>query len=809
METFLQDLRYGARSLVRQPAFSLVAIVVIALGIGANTAIFSVVNTVLLRPLPYPNPDELVMVWETAPKFSNPYNDVAPANFIDWREQNNVFAEIAAFTGQSVSLTGRGEPERLEGQRVSASLFPLLGVAPALGRAFTEQEDQYDDQRVIVLSHGLWQRRFGGDSDIIGQTLTLNFRPCVVVGVMPPEFQFPGRDQEFWLPMSFGPEEAAGRGDHYLNSVARLKPGVTRQQAQSEMNVIASQLELQYPKTNTEVGVVLIPLHEQFVGGMRKPLFILLGVVGFVLLIGCANVTNLLLVRATARHRELTIRAALGASQLRLARMLLTESLLLAVVGGAAGVLLATWGIDFLETLVPQSLAQVYGIPIDGRVLAFSAVVSLLTGVVFGLMPAVQVSKPNLSEALKEGGRGSGSSENRGRVRAALVIGEIALSLVLLAGAGLMIRSFSSLTSVDPGFKTENRLTMRMLLSGERYADPIKRRAFYDQMLERVQSLPGVESAGVITQLPLTIQGMNFIFSLEGQPPMTSASLPAAAFRVVSNDYFRAIGIPLLRGRSFTSQDTADTQAVVVINRTMAERFWPDQEVIGKRFKIGPSDGSNPWLVVAGVVGDVRQNQLDQELKPEMYVSYNQDRRGFAIPRDLVVLTAGEPLNMAAAVRSEIWKMDKDLPLFKVQTMEQILALSVSARRFNMLLLSVFAALALILASIGVYGVMSYATAQRTHEIGIRIALGAEDRDVLRLVVRQGMILAFVGTALGILAALAVTRVLSSFLYAVTPSDPLTFVVASSLLLAVALGACFIPARRATKVDPMVALRYE
>jgi putative ABC transport system permease protein len=804
-----QDLRYGARTFLKQPGFTLIAVITLALGVGANTAIFSVANTALLRPLPYQNSDELVMVWETAPKLGFPHNDVAPANFIDWRDQNRVFTQIAAFGGASLSLTGRGEPERIEGERVSASLFPLLGVTPALGRVFTEQEDRSDAQGVIVLSHSLWQRRFGGDTGIIGQSLTLSNHPYTVVGVMPAHFRFPGREQEFWVPMAFEPDEAAGRGDHYLSVVARLKPGVTRRQAQAEMDAIAARLQQQYPRTNTDQGVALVPLHEEFAGAIRKPLLILMGVAGFVLLIACANLTNLLLARATQRASELTIRAALGAGRMRLIRQLLTESVLLALSGGAVGALLAIWGVDLLETLVPENLAQARGVVVDWRVLSFSATVSLLTGVVFGLAPALQISKLNLTEALKEGGRSGAGGGSRGRLRGALVIGEIALSLVLLTGAGLMIKSFYRLTGVDPGFQPDKSLTMRMHMTGAKYGDSVKRRTFYDNMLQQVQSIPGVQSAGVITQLPLTTQGLSFTFALEGQPPMPVSNLPIAVFRVISQDYFRAIGVPLLRGRSFTPQDSADAQAVVVINRTMAERFWPGQEALGKRFKIGSSDSPNPLMMVVGVVGDVRQSSLDQVLKPEMYVSHLQDRRFFAIPRDLVVRTTGDPLAMAAAVRAEIWKLDKELPLYQVRTMEQILSASVVGQRFNMLLLTVFAALALLLATVGIYGLMSYATAQRAREIGVRLALGARARDVLRLVMKQGLILTVSGVAIGLAGAFALTRIMTGLLFGVSATDPVTFTLIAALLTLVALVACWIPARRAAKFDPMVALRCE
>ena len=526
MRTLWQDMRYGMRMLVRRPGFTVIAVITLALGIGANTAIFSVVNTVLLRQLPYQNPDELVMVWETAHKLGFPQNDVAPANFIDWREQNQVFAQIAAFSGASVSLTGEGEPERIEGQRVSASLFTLLGVAPALGRGFTEEDDRPDAQPVVVMSHGLWQRRFGSDQAIIGQTVTLNSLPRTVIGVMPSHFRFPGREQEIWLPIAFEPEEAAGRGDHYLGVVARINPGVTRQQAQAEMDAIAARLEQQYPRTNTDQGVSLVPLHEQIAGNVRKPLWILLGVVGFVLLIACANVMNLLLARATGRQKELTIRAAMGASRLRLARQLLTESFLLAALGGAAGTLLAVWGIDMLEALVPENLAQARDIVTDGSVFAFAAAVTILTGIVFGLLPALQVSSPNLTEALKEGGQSGSTGEYRGRLRRGLVIGEIAVSLMLLAGAGLMIRSFYGLTAVDPGFRPDRVLTMRMHLAGEKYADPAKRRAFYDRTLEEVKSAAGRSVSGRDHTAPAHNPGNAFHF-LPGRATADALDKPA------------------------------------------------------------------------------------------------------------------------------------------------------------------------------------------------------------------------------------------------------------------------------------------
>jgi putative ABC transport system permease protein len=584
---------------------------------------------------------------------------------------------------------------------------------------------------------------------------------------------------------------------------------VTLQQAQTEMDGIAARLQQQYPRTNTDQGVTLVLLHEEFAGNVRKPLLILLGVVGFVLLIACVNVTNLLLTRVTARRKELTIRIALGASRWRVARQFLTESLLLAVIGGTFGSLLAITGVNLLETLVPDSLSEAREVAIDGRVLAFCISISLLTGLLCSLLPVLQVSALNLIGSLKEGKQSNVTGEARHRLRGMLVVVELALTLVLLTGAGLLIRSFYRLRNVEPGFDPSNVLTLRMQFSGSQYGEPAKRSAFYTQMLQQVQAIPGVQAAGVITQLPLTNQGLHFTFSLEGQPPLATANLPQATFRVISDDYFQALAIPLLRGRSFTPQDSAASQAVVVINRTLAERFWPGQEAIGKRFKIGASDSPNPWMVVVGVVGDVRQTSIDQRLTPEMYVSYQQDKRFFAVPRDLAVKTVGDPLSLIAALRAEIWKLDKDLPLFRVQTMEQIVSKSISERRFNMLLLAIFALLALVLAIVGIYAVMSYTTAQRTHEIGIRISLGASAGDVLRLVMRQGLLLTICGVAFGIVGAWALTRVMTGLLFGVSATDPLTFILIAASLTVVSLLACYLPARGATKVNPLDALRSE
>jgi putative ABC transport system permease protein len=810
MRTLWQDLRYGARVLRKSPGFTAVAVAALALGIGANTAIFSVVDNVLLRPLGYAEPSRLVALWEEGKtRGFRGQTELAPANYFDLREQARAFERVAAFSPHSLNLTGAGEPERLEGQRVSADLFPLLGVRPARGRWFLPEEDAFGADRAVVFSHSLWVRRFGADPALVGRTVALDGVPHTVVGVMPPHFHFPGRE-EFWVPMAMHPEEAAGRGDHYLRAVGRLREGVSSEAAGDEVRAFAERLARQYPETNGGLGMVVVPLHEEFVGGARPALLILLGAVGLVLLIACANVANLLLARAAARRREVAVRAALGAGRLRLVRQMLTESLLLATLGGAAGLLLAVWSVDLLSALVPPEVAAAGRQPLDARVLLFTLAVSLVTGVVFGLAPALQSSNPRLSEALKEAGRYTGSGAGRGRARGALVVCEVAVALMLVVGAGLLLKGFWRLRAVEPGFRAEGVLTMKVILPAAKYAKPEQRRAFYDETLRRVAALPGVESAAMISFLPLTFRGMYFTFTAEGRPPATAAERPNAVYRVVSPDYFRAMGVPVLRGRAFAASDTAEAPAVMVVSRAMAERHWPGEDPIGRRLKVGPPDSRNPWATVVGVVGDVRHGALSNELEPEMYAPYAQETRGFTAPRDLVVRTsAGDPLSLAAAVREAVWSVDKDQPVSGARTLEQVLGESVARQRLYLLLLGAFAGLALVLAAVGVYGVMSYAVAQRTHEIGVRVALGAGRADILRLVVGQGMLLGLAGVGVGLAGAFALTRVMSSLLYGVTATDPAVYASVALLITLVALLACYVPARRAMKVDPMEALRYE
>jgi putative ABC transport system permease protein len=804
-----QDLRYGLRTLAKNPAFTSIAIVALALGIGANSAIFSVVDAVLLRPLPFKKPEQLVMLWENATHLGFPKNTPSPANFLDWQKQAGAFTGMAAMVERSFNLTGVGEPERLDGRRVSANLFDLLGVRAVLGRTFVPDDDR-PGSHVVLLSYSLWQRRFGSDPSVIGRALALNGESYTVIGIMPRFVQLPGfanRNDQLWVPIAFPPEEAAQRGNHFLEVIARMKPGITLKQAQAEMETIAARLAQQYPDYNTRLGAVVVPLHEEVVGDIKPALLVLLGAVGFVLLIACANVANLLLARAAVRQKEIALRLALGASRSRLMRQFLTESVLLAVFGAGLGLLLALGGIRILKTFIPATISQVQTINIDARVLIFTALVAILTGIGFGLAPALQASHLNLNDTLKEGGRDAGGGRKGNRLRDLLVIGEVAVSFVLLIGAGLLINSFFHLRNLEPGFRADHLLTMKVDLSEVKYPDRERRAAFFDEVIRRVRALPGVQSAAVAGNLPLTYNGDSMNISVEGVPDPPPDQRPDVIFRANGAGYFGTMGLSIIRGRDFTDQDKADSKNVVVISEKTAQHFWHGQDPIGRRLKPGSSTSNTPWREVIGIVRDVRQNDFIAAPKMQMYFTYRQLKD--LAPNALVIRTSIEPLSLAASARDAIWSVDKDQTVADIDTMEHIVAEAVARQRFSMLLLGLFATLALLLASVGIYGVMTYSVAQRTHEIGIRIALGARRADVLQMTIKQGLRLVGAGMILGLAAAFILTRVLESLLFGISATDPVTFFGISLVLLAVAILASYLPALRATKVDPIIALRAQ
>jgi putative ABC transport system permease protein len=803
MNTLWQDLRYGARMLWKSPNYTLIAIITLALGIGANTAIFSVVNAVLLRPLPFKEPDRLMIVRETKlPQF--PEFSASPGNFLDWKAQNTVFERLVAMTGSSFNLIGKGDPERLRGMFVSEGFFALFGAMPQLGRDFLPEEDQPGRNFVVMLSNGLWVRGFGGDPNIVNQAITLNGQSYTVIGVMPASFRYGGRDLDLWTPIAFTAQQAQNHGGHYLSVVGRLKSGVSVEQARAEMSTIAARVAAQYPNTNTGWSVKVGPMLEFVVRDIKPALLVLLGAVAFVLLIACVNVANLLLARAAGRQKEIAIRTAMGAGRRRIVRQLLTESVLLALVGGIVGLALANWGTKLLLELAPQNLPRMSDVSLDGRALAFSAAITLLTGVIFGLVPALQASKPNLNEVMKDAGRGSTEGGRRQLIRNTLVVLEVASALVLLVGAGLMIKSFWRLQKVDPGFNPNNALTASIALPQRKYPQEDQQAAFYKQLIEKVSTLPGVQAVGASNVIPLGDSDYILGFEIEGRPPQPAGASQSTNYFAVSADYFKAMGIPLLRGRVFTEQDTRNTTRVAVINETMAKRFFPGEDPIGKRIHV--TNGPTTFREIVGIVGDVKQYGLDQETTLQTYEPYTQQPFTFM---SLVVRTAGDPTGLSAAIRNEVLQIDKEQPVSSIATLDRLVATSIAQRKFSMLLLGVFAAVALALAAVGIYGVLSYAVTQRTHEIGIRMALGAGRRDVLRLVVGHGMILTGIGVGLGLVKAFLVTRLMSTLLFGVSATDPLTFGVIALLLVTIALLACWIPARRATKVDPIIALRYE
>ena len=797
---------------MKSPGFTLVAVFVLALGIGANTAIFSVVNAVILRPLPFSEPDRIVTAHGRG-EDANRAIVVSYPDFIDWRDSTQAFEALAVYnTSGALLMNDTDEPEQMSGVVVSADFPQVLGIKLALGRFFTRDEERPESAPVIILGYDLWRRRFNSDPNIVGKQIRVSNKATTVLGVTPQGFKFPVDEArtDFVQPVapSIG-DNVTRRGSHSLHVVGRLKPGVTLEQASAEMGAIAERIEQEHPDDTNALGSVIVPLHEDLVGNLRRSLLVLLAAVGFVLLIACANVANLLLARAAARQREIAIRIALGASRLRILRQLLTESLLLSLTGGGLGLLVAMWGVDLLVAVSPLDIPRLKEVGLDARVLAFTVVVAVLTGLVFGLVPALQALKVDFNESLKEGGRGSTEGGARARLRALLVVAEMALSLVLLIGAGLMIKSFLLLRAVNPGFDPHNVVTGRLSLTRAKYPQPEQQTLYFHEVQERVAALPEVESVAFVNPLPLSGNSSSVTFTIVGAPFVQPGHEPESNYRRVTPDYFRVMRIPLSKGRVFTEHDTENAPKVVIINESFVRKFFPGEEPVGHVLIIG-ADAQNPNpppREIVGVVGDVHHGGLDEEAGPEYYIPFDQSPQRYM---SMVVRSKTEgAVGLAANVRNVIKEIDREQFVPELKLMEELLSDSIATRRFNMLLLGLFAGVALLLAAIGIYGVMAYSVAQRTHEIGIRMALGAQTSDVLRMILSQGMTMALVGVGLGLVAAIAATRIMRSLLYGISPTDTMTFAGVSLLLVGVALAACLIPARRAMRVDPMVALRYE
>jgi putative ABC transport system permease protein len=787
--------------LVKTPGFTAIAILTLALGIGANSAIFSVVNAVLLRPLMYRDSEKLIRLYEGLPQGGT--GSVSVPNLKDWREQNTVFSEITAYQFGNFNLSIQDQPERIVGANVSSEFFDVLGTRAQLGRTFQKGEDQPGSNRVVVLSDALWRRNFGADANLVGKDISIGGENFSVIGIMPPQFKFFA--SQMWVPLVFTEKQLASRGSHAFNVLGRLKPERTLDQAKEEMATIARRLEQQYPDQQKNRTIKLVPLQEDNVRLIRPALFLLLAAVGLVLLIACTNVANLLLARAASRRSEIAIRAALGAKRGRLVRQFLTESVLLSFLGGLCGLLLAKWGTDVLVSMATGYLPVMTEISLDWRVMGFTLALSLLTGMIFGMAPAMHISKTDLQDAIKDGGSRGGSSRGSW-LRGFLVVAEVAAALILLVGAGLLLKSFLHLLQVNPGFRTENVLTMRISLPDGKYKSADAMAGFYRQLLERVAPLPGIEASGVINLLPVLQAGYNGEFQIVGQEPDPSGKPPLVEIRTVSPDYFRALGVPLVSGRTFNARDQQGSEPVAIVNETFARRLIPNQDPLGKYIK----DDQEPGIKIVGVVGDVKQFGLIAPTIPELYTPYTQPPGpGTTQTMTLVVRTSGDPEALGPVLRKEVLSVDPAQPVYEVQTMQTVIGKAVSYQRLNMQLLGIFATLAMILAVIGIYSVMSYQVSQHTHEIGIRMALGAQPWHVLRLILREGLTLTLIGVVLGVAGAFALTRLLASLLFGVRASDPLTYVMVSLLLIFVALLACILPARRATKVDPLIALRYQ
>ena len=801
IEDLWQEFRFSLRSLLKRPGFTAIVLLALALGIGANTAIFSLVNAVILQPLPYRDPDRLISVYGTRNRSTQ--GSVGPTDFLDYRSQNKTFEQFAASGSMMLpmNLTGSGEPERLNASIITGNYFDTFGVRPALGRGFSLENEKTGQDHVTVLSHAFWQTRFGGDPNIVNKTINLDGKAYEVLGVMPAEVVLP-QPAQLWVPINFDADpEMKMRNARFLRGIGRLKEGVTLDQAQTDTDLIAAQLEQQYPDSNTGWSLRLIPLREILVGGSRTMLFILFGAVGFVLLIACANVANLLLVRAAARQKEIAMRTALGASRLRIIRQMITESLLLAIFGGALGALLAVAGVKLLVSLGEDNIPRTANVKIDATVLAFTLLISLATGLLFGLAPAIRTMKENLVDALKDGIRGGSEATVKNRTRSLLVVFESAIAVMLLIAAGLLIRSLVALQNVDPGFDPNNVLTLRVDLPRQKYNTPEKASNFFEQLETRVAGLPGVEAVGLITDLPLSGEARDMPYRVEGRP--ATSDIAFVDFRRVNKNYFSAMRIPLRRGRNFTEQEVRQSDKAIVVSQAFVDSVFPNEDALGKRLIIWSGIRNEPYEII-GIVGDTRYQSLQGEPSATMYVPTRE-----LLFVNLVIRTQGDPLSLVGGVRKEVNALDPDQPIAAIRPMTEWVAMSAAGARYRTTLLGLFALLAMILAATGIYGVMSYSVAQRTQEIGVRMALGARPLDVLKLVVRQGMMLALIGVIVGLAGALALTRVMSSLLFGVTERDPITFVAVAALLIVVAFISCFVPAHRATRVDPLIALRCE
>ncbi|PYV49526.1 MAG: ABC transporter permease [Acidobacteria bacterium] len=815
MNGMLQDLRYAMRQLRKAPGFAAVAVITLALGIGANTSIFSVVNGVLLRPLAFKDADRLVRIWHVPPQKSFPGMKTfaaSAANYLDWQSQNHVFEEMAIYTYHGFTLTGGDKPEQVDATAVSAGFFPTLGVQPMLGRVLLPDEDQQGHANVVVLSHRFWQEHFGSNRDVVGHNITLDGANYLIAGVMPPSFRHPDY-AKMWTPMAWTDQEKAVRGEHHYSVLARLKPGVDIKQAQSEMNTISSRLEQQYPADDKGWGAVVLPLHEDLVSDVRPALLVLLGAVGFILLIACVNVANLSLAKTFSRQKEIAIRTALGASSARVVRQILSESVVLALLGGALGLTYAHFGIRLIMVFLADKLPQSMQARIDLKVLTFTVVISLFTGILAGILPALHLSRSNVNQALKQGLGRTDSDSGGNRMRSTLVVVEVSLSLVLLIGAGLMIRSFQFLRQVNPGFESHGVLTLTAAVSRGKFAEPLQQISFFERVLDRVRTLPGVVSAGVIDDVPLNGTGSHQPIAVEGRPVVPMSEQPEVDVRLVSAGYMSALRIPVLRGRDFGAADVAGRPPTILISSSLARQFWPNQDPIGKHITLTFFSGVVREIV--GVVGDVKLDGLDQTRPPAaIYMPLGQLAAVTGEPWNsfgmtLVVRSVSNPANIASAVTNVVHELDRDIPVRDVLTMDELVTSSLSQPRFNLLLLGAFAILAVTLAAIGIYSVLSYSVRRRVQEIGIRLALGARLSDVLRMIVFEGMKPTLLGVTLGTIGALALARVLSTLVYGVRPTDPITFLAVAALLAIVALFASIVPAYRAAKVNPMVALRYE